>query len=173
MDEFPYVQSTFKQGVILGFGFCCYTILMWLTKLDTTYLSIGQYFDMGIILLPIGIIFWAIGQEIKSYDLSIWDRIGIAIFVSFISYVIYDPFLYIYHNIINPTWYFSVIQHKTNDMLLTGKTTAEIALEMERTKSSLVAQSGLFRLSTFIPSVVVLPIVIVFLSLFFVRKITT
>ena len=85
---------------------------MWLTKLDTTYLNIGQYFDMAIILLPISMIFWAIKQETNAYKVSIIQRIGIAIYVSAISYLIYNPYLYAYHHFINPEWYTAVLDLK-------------------------------------------------------------
>ena len=42
----------------MGIGFFLYTTLMWLTKLDTTYLWFGQYLGIGIILLPIIILFF-------------------------------------------------------------------------------------------------------------------
>ena len=96
----------------MGLAFCLYTTLMWLTKLDTTYLSIGQYFDMAIILLPIAMIFWAIKQETNSYKVLIIQRIGIAVFVGAISYLIYDPYLFVYHHYINPDWFISVLDLK-------------------------------------------------------------
>ncbi|NQX80544.1 MAG: hypothetical protein HRT66_00915, partial [Flavobacteriaceae bacterium] len=55
------IKTSLKYGIIMGLSFCLYTILMWLTKLDSTYLNIGQYLDMLIILLPILVIFKAIG----------------------------------------------------------------------------------------------------------------
>jgi uncharacterized membrane protein YesL len=93
-----FLKSTYKYGIFMGLSFCLYTTLMWLTKLDTTYLSVGQYLDTAIIALPIAMIFMAINHENKMYSVTILQRIGIAIFISLISFLIYDPFLYVYHH---------------------------------------------------------------------------
>ncbi len=143
---------------------------MWLTKLDTTYLSIGQYVDMAIILLPIVVIFWAIKQETNSYRVSVIQRIGIAIFVSAISYLIYNPFLYTYHHFINPDWYTAVLDLKEIELTAANTPQIEITETLETMRTSSVAQAGLFRLSSLIPSVVVVPTLVALLSLIFIRN---
>lgn len=82
------LKTNFKYGVIMGLSFCLYTIFMWLTKLDTTYLHIGQYFDMAIILLPITVIFWTLKKVIIVKQITIMQRIMIAVFVGLVSFVI-------------------------------------------------------------------------------------
>jgi hypothetical protein len=167
---FTFLKSTYKYGITMGLGFCLYTTLMWLTKLDTNYLNIGQYLDMAIILLPVGVIFKAISQENKAYPVTIGERIGIAIFVGLISFLIYDPFLYVYHNYINPTWFNAVIDLHEKTLNASGIDAVEIAKQLDLEKANNLKQSGLFKLAPFISSVIVLPILIALISLIFIRN---
>lgn len=168
--DFNFLKTTYKYGIIMGLGFCLYTTLMWLTKLDTNYLSIGQYFDMAIIALPIGVIFKAIYEENKSYPVTIMERIGIAIFVGFISFLIYDPFLYVYHNYINPTWFNAVLDLHESTLKAAGVDAVEITKQLDAEKAMNAKQTGVFKLGPFIASVLVLPTLIALISLFFIRK---
>jgi hypothetical protein len=168
--EFTFLKTTYKYGLMMGLGFCLYTTLMWLTKLDTNYLSIGQYFDMAIIALPIAVIFKAIYEENKSYPVTIMERIGIAIFVGFISFLIYDPFLYVYHNYINPTWFNAVLDLHENTLKAAGMDAVEITKQLDAEKAMNAKQTGVFKLGPFIASVLVLPTLIALISLFFIRK---
>lgn len=168
--EFAFLKTTYKYGIFMGLGFCLYTTLMWLTKLDTNYLSIGQYFDMAIIALPIGVIFKAIYEENKSYPIMISERIGIAIVVGFISFLIYDPFLYVYHNVINPTWFNAVLGLHESTLKASGMDAVGIAKQLDAEKVMNVKQAGVFKLGPFISSVLVLPTLIGLISLFFIRK---
>lgn len=170
MIKKSFFKSTFKHGVIMGLGFCLYTTLMWLTKLDTTYLSFGQYLDIAIILLPIIIILWAIRQENNSYNLSVIQRIGIAVFVGAVSYIIYEPFLYIYHHNINPEWFNSVLNLKEIELKAENLSQDEITETLQKMKASNVAQSGFFKLSTLIPSVIIIPMLIALFSLLFIKS---
>lgn len=154
----------------MGLGFCLYTTLMWLTKLDTTYLNIGQYLDMAIIALPIAVIFKAIYQENKAYAITILQRIGIAVFVGLISFLIYDPFLYVYHNYINPSWFNAVLELHENTLKASGKDAVEIAKQLDMEKAMNVKQSGIFKLAPLIASVIVLPTVIALISMIFVKN---
>jgi Protein of unknown function (DUF4199) len=165
-----FLKSTYKYGVIMGLGFCLYTTIMWLTKLDTTYLNVGQFFDTAIILLPIAMIFLAINHEQKLYDVSILQRIGIAVFVSLISFLIYDPFLFVYHNYINPTWFNAVLDLHESTLKASNKDASEIAKQLDLEKAMNARQSGLFQLMPMLASVVILPTIIALLSLIFIRK---
>jgi len=169
MVKFTLFKSTLKQGLIMGLGFCLYTTIMWLTKLDTTYLNFGQYLDMVIIVLPIAMIIWAIQQENKVFQVTIVQRIVIAIFVGTISYLIYDPFLYMYHHYINPEWFTSVLNLKEAELKATHIPEDKIIDTLQKMKVSNVAQSGLFRLSTLVPSVLIIPTLIALISIVFIR----
>lgn len=164
-----HFKNTFMQGVIMGLAFCYYTFFMWLTRLDTTYLNIGQYFDMAIIILPVLMILWAIKQENKKQKIVLFKRISIAIFVGLISFIIYDPFLYVYHHFINPDWFSSVLTLKEAELIAANTDTDLISEQLNKMKDTAITQSGLFRLSAIIPSVIIVPTLIALLSLIFIR----
>ena len=126
---------------------------MWLTNLDNIYLRFGQYLDVAIILLPISVIFWAINQEIKKNNITIIQRISIAILVSLISFIIYNPFLYLYHHYINPEWFNAVLNLKELYLKSINTPLNEIQLELSRMKVSSIAKAGLFQFSSIISSV--------------------
>lgn len=154
----------------MGLGLCLYTTLMWLTKLDTTYLSFGKYLDMAIVVLPVLMILWAIRQENNSYGVTFVGRMVIAIFVGAVSYLIYDPFLYIYHQYINPEWFNAVLNLKETELRAANVPEDRITEALLKMKETNVAQSGIFRFSSLIPSVVVLPGLIALVSFLFIRR---
>lgn len=164
------LRNTFKQGVIMGLAFCFYTVFMGLSRLDTTYLNIGQYFDMAIIILPISMIFWAIRQENNIYKVTILQRIIIAVFVSAISFLIYDPFLYVYHHYINPEWFTSVLYLKETELNAATIPQDKIMDTLKKMKNSNIAQSKLFSLSALVPTVFILPTLIALFSVVFIKK---
>lgn len=170
MKNINFLQAQIKFGIIMGLLFCSYTILMWLLKLDSIFLNIGQYFDMAIILLPLTIISLAIHIENKRNSITLIKRLTIAIFISSISFIIYDPFLYIYHHFINPEWFVSVLELKERDLKTLQIPQNLINDELLKMKNSNVSQSGVFRLSSLIPSVIIVPVIIALLTLTFIKK---
>jgi hypothetical protein len=163
-------KSTLLQGLIMGLGFCLYTTFMWLTQLDTTHLNIGQYLDMLIVFWPITVIFWAIRQENQKQALSVITRIGIALWIGLLSYLIYEPYLYTYHNFINPDWFSYVLDLKEAELKAAHTATEKITETLQQMIEANVQQNGIFKLSTFIPSVVVLPTLIALVTLVFIKK---
>ena len=170
MLELSVFKSTLKQGVLLGVCFCAYTLMMWLTRLDTTYLSIGQYLDIAIIVLPLSVILCAIRQENTKRGLTIFQRVIIAIFVGLISTLIYDPFLYLYHEYINPDWFDSVLHLKETELNSINAPKYEIEGVLVKMKQKNASQSGMFRLSSLIPSVLIIPTLIALVSLAVIRR---
>jgi hypothetical protein len=162
--------ESIKYGVLMGLGFCLYTIVMWLTKLDSTYLNIGQYFDMAIILLPLSIISLGIYKQNKLKNATLLQRVFIAILIGMVSFIIYDPFLYFYHNVINPEWFSSVLTLKEVELTKANVSPDLIAEQLQRMKDSSIANAGVFKLSSIIASVFVLPVLISFISLLFIKK---
>lgn len=169
MKNLNLVKLTIVQGIIMGLGISLYTTFMWLTNLDTIYLSMGQYLDMAIILLPILIIFRAIKKANKSYRISAIKRVCIAICIGFVSFIIYEPFLYVYHHFINPDWFDAVLTLKEIELKLANIPEMEIAQVLGKMKTSSTAQAKLFRLSTLIPSVIIIPSIIALISLIFIK----
>lgn len=165
-----FLKSTLKYGVIMGLGFCLYTTIMWLTKLDSNHLKVGQYVDILIILLPIAVILLAIKKENTFSNLNILQRILIAIYVSAISFIIYNPFLYFYHNYINPEWYNFVIDLKKEELIITNIPKEQIDTILNEMKIANDAQNKLLRLSALIPSVIIIPTIVALISLLFIRN---
>lgn len=164
------VLSASKNGIVMGIGFCLYTSMMWLTKLDTTYLSIGQYLDIAIILLPILVISFSIKNANESNSLKIWERVLIAMYVGIISYIIYQPFLYVYHHFINPTWFDAVLNLKKSELEAGNFSPEEIVSTLNKMKERNLLQDKIYSISTFLASVIILPILISLLSLLYIRN---
>lgn len=170
INQTSLLSKTFRYGVIMGLGFCLYTTLMWLTKLDTDYLSVGQYFDIAIIAWPITMIFLAIRDAGKSQRITLFQRVFLALITGIVSYLIYEPFLYTYHHYINPEWFNSVLQLKEYELLSKETPRDVIAQTLDKMKATQQANDGLFTLTTLIPSVVILPTIIGLLSALFIRN---
>ncbi len=162
--------ESIKYGVLMGVGFCLYTISMWLTKLDSIYLYIGQYFDMAIILLPLSIISLGIYKQNKSSAVTFLQRVFIAIIIGIVSFIIYDPFLYFYHNVINPEWFSFVLTLKETELNEAGVTPDLISEQLQTMKDSSIANAGVFQLRSMIASVIVIPILISVISLLFIKN---
>ena len=143
---------------------------MWLTKLDSTHLKVGKYFDILIILLPISIILITIKKENSLSKLNISQRIFIAIYVSAISFIIYAPFIYCYHNYVNPDWFNFVLDLKKEELICTNMPKTQIDTILNEMKIANDAQNKLFRLSALIPSVIIIPSIIALFSLVFTRN---
>lgn len=164
------VKLMLKYGLFMGTGFCLYTTLMWLTRLDSTYLNIGQYLDMLIVLLPVAVIFLAIKEELQTKTLLWWQRMLLAMGIGVVSYVIYEPYLYLYHHYINPDWFSYVLQLKETELNAAHTSPEKINETLQQMHQANTRQDGLFKLSTFLPSVVILPSLIALVSLIFVKK---
>lgn len=162
--------SVTKYGLLMGIGFCLYTTIMWLSKLDTTYLYIGQYLDMAIIILPIVIISKSINEKNKQVSVKFWERTAIAVYVGLISYAIYQPFLYSYHHFINPNWFDAVLSLKKSSLIATKMSSIEIGQILNKMIENNLVQDKMFSFSSFISSVIILPFFISLLSLIFIRK---
>lgn len=168
MNRAIFWKTGLTYGVIMGLGFCLYTILMWITQLDTTYLNIGHYLDMAIILWPLAAIFMGIAALIKKGKVSLLERLSLAVLVAAVSELLYSPFLYFYHNSINPSWYEAVLRLQKEKMITQHADPAKIAQSLEALKSSIDHQNHMF--NAVIPSVIVIPILMALLSLIFVRN---
>lgn len=166
--DFNIFKIAAKFGLLMGIAFCGYTVFMWLTGLDTTYLHIGQYLDIAILILPITIIFLAIRSATAVGTVSVVQRVAIAIGIGFISFLVYAPFLFAYHSYINPAWFDSVLTLKESELIAKNVDAVLIAEQLEKMKATNKAQSGI--MNGFLPSVIILPVLISLLSLPFIRK---
>lgn len=169
-ENFNFLKRAIKYGIIMGICFCIYTTFMWITKLDTKYLNIGEYFDIAIIILPIIIIFSAIKNERKFSEISIMKRVGIALVIGIISSLIYSPFLYLYHNYINPEWFNSVLSLAETKLIEINTEPQIIAEKIQIMKENNLSQKAMFKIGAVLPSAIIMPIIISLLSLFVIKK---
>lgn len=168
--RWTWKTSGIIQGIYMGLGFCTYTTLMWYTKLDTTYLNIGQYLDIAIILLPVVMILWAIQKAHQEGRIRWWERVLVALIVGAVSFLIYDPFLYLYHHHLNPNWFRYVLELKEFELQTAHTDPAIIRKTLHEMTLTNAAQSGMFRPSALIPSVVIIPTLIALVSLLVIRR---
>jgi hypothetical protein len=151
-----HLKVTVKYGIYMGLALCSYTIFMWLTRLDTAYLYIGQYLDIAILFLPLTIMLLAVRSAQAGHRISIFARFTVVIGIGLISFVIYSPFLYAYHNYINPTWFDAVLSLQEKELTAKKVEPAQISEQLRKLKEANDAQSGI--LGGFVPSVIILPI---------------
>ena len=164
------VSITVRNGVALSLVLCLYSVMMWLTRLDAEYLYIGQYLDMLVVIVPIFFTFRAIKQAMLQTNLPITHRLLLALGVGFVGYIIHAPYLYVYHNFINPDWFDAVVALEKQNLLAKNVGPQEIASKLQLMIDRNNAQNQIFKLNAFIASVFVLPLLIACISFIFIRK---
>lgn len=156
-----FLRTLLTYGLLLGLLLGVYTTLMWLTRLDTTYLAIGQYLDMAVMLLPVGCLAAAIHRQRRQGYLSGLRRVALGIGVMALAELLYRPYLYLYHTVINPTWFSAVLALKQTELTTAGRGAASIAAELARLQTSHGQQAGMFH--GFWLSALVLPVLVTLL----------
>lgn len=159
-----------RNGLFFGLSLCVYTLLMWLTRLDAEYLSVGQYFDMAVVIVPIFFILSAIKQARDQTDIHVGHRVLIAMGTGLVGYLIHGPFLYFYHHVVNPDWFEAVLALEKQNMLAKQASAEDIGIRLEEMIAKNQAQDGIFSVGALIASAVVLPLLISMLSLVVVRR---
>jgi hypothetical protein len=162
------MRTEIKFGIYLGLALCLYTIFLWLTKLDTTYLATGQYLDIAVILLPIIFTFLAISQKSKKTNLTFFKRILTGVMVNFVAFLIYNPFLIIYHRFLNPDWLKYVLELKEKELLAQNVAPDKIKNTLELIANSSNDLSHI--ISGFIVGVIIFGIVFSLLTIPFIRS---
>ena len=178
MLRLSFLPTIVRYGLLLGASLCLYTTLMWLTRLDTTYLAVGQYLDIAVVLLPITLIAAAVRQQIRQAPsvrqqirqapLRWWQRLSVGVGVGVVAELVYRPYLALYHAYLNPTWFSFVVALKRAELSAAGQGAAGIAAELARLQAAHVRQAGMF--SGFWVSALVLPALVALLTLPFWRR---
>ncbi|HTY38506.1 MAG TPA: DUF4199 family protein [Bacteroidota bacterium] len=130
------MKPAVKYGAWMGGVMCLYTTIMWLTKLDSTYLSTGQYLDIIVTMVPIIFIFLCIRSANAATPLNAVGRIKIGIILSLVSWSIYTPFLLLYHHVINPDWLTPVLDLKERELIAQGVSVEQITAQLDSIRSS-------------------------------------
>lgn len=161
------IDTEIKYGACLGIAMCFYTVFMWLTGLDTKYLATGQYLDIAVIVLPICFTFLAILRKSKETELTILKRIRCGLIVNLTSFLIYTPFLIVYHHFINPDWLKYVLDLKEKELLAQNVVPEKITETLNKIASS----SNDFNLivAGFVAGVIIFGIVFSLLTIPFIR----
>lgn len=159
-----------QNGLGFGLALCFYSVFMWLTHLDAEYLYIGQYLDILVVVVPIFFIFRAIKQVSQQTNIKIGYRLFIALGVGLVGYLVHTPYLYAYHNFINPDWFDAVLALEKENLLAKNIPMAEINTKLQAMSQKNNEQNKLFKLNTFVASVLILPLLISLLSLIFIRN---
>jgi hypothetical protein len=163
-----FLRTLLTYGLLLGLLLSLYTTAMWLTRLDTTYLAFGQYLDMAVALVPVGFIVAAIHQQRRQGRLNGLQRVALAVGVMALAETLYRPYLYLYHTLINPTWFAAVLALKQAELTAAGRSAATIATELARLQAGQARQVGLFH--GFWLSALVLPALVSLLTWPFLRN---
>lgn len=158
----PFLRTLLTHGLLLALLLSLYTTLMWLTRLDTTYLAVGQYFDIAVTLLPVGFIVAAIHRQRGLGHLSGPGRVALGVGVMAVAEALYRPYLHLYHTVINPTWFSFVLALKRTELAAAGQSTARIATELARLQASQMQQAGIYH--GFWLSALVFPALVVLLT---------
>jgi hypothetical protein len=157
-----FLRTLLTYGLLLGLTLCLYTTVMWLTRLDTRHLLIGQYLDILILLAPVGFIVAAIHQQRRQGQLSGLRRVALGIGVMALAEMLYRPYLYLYHTLINPTWFAAVLALKQAELTAAGRSAVTIATELARLQAGQARQAGVF--NGFWLSTLVLPVLVSLLT---------
>ena len=164
----PFMRTLLTYGVLLRLLLGLYTTLMWLTRLDTTYLAIGQYLDLAVLLLPVGCLAAATHQQRQQGHLSGMRRVALGVGVMALAELLYRPYLHLYHTVLNPTWFAAVLTLKRTELTAAGRSAASIATELAHLQARQAQQAGMFH--GFWLSALVLPVLVTLLLWPVLRK---
>lgn len=156
-----FLRTLFTYGLLLGLLLGLYTTLMWLTRLDTTYLATGQYLDLAVVLLPVGCLAAAIHRQRQQGYLSGVRRVALGVGVMALAELLYRPYLFMYHTVINPAWFSAVLALKRTELTAAGGSAASIATELAYLQASQAQQAGMFH--GFWLSALVMPVLVTLL----------
>ncbi len=168
MKATPFLRNLVHHGLVLGLGLCLYTTIMWLTRLDTRYLAAGQYLDMAVVVLPVGVLAAAMNRQRQRAYLPGWQRVGLAIGMGVVAELLYRPYLALYHHYLNPEWFSWVLALKRTELLAAGHGAATVAAELAQLQAAHARQTGVF--SSFWVSALVLPALVALLTWPFLRN---
>jgi len=158
----PFLRTLLIYGSLLGLLLGLYTTLMWLTRLDTTCLATGQYLDQAVVLLPVGCIVGAIHRQRRQGYLRGLRRVALGVGVMALAELLYRPYLYLYHTVINPTWFAAVLALKRTELIAAGRSAATITTELADLQASQAQQAGMFH--GFWLSALALPVLVTLLT---------
>lgn len=160
-----------KYGILMGLSLVAWTMIMFATSLDTTHISVGQYFDRLVLIVPVSFTCFAIWVDIRNLGRGYTIRRGLktGLLVNALANLIYTPFLIVYHHLINPEWLSYVLTYEKARMLTENIDPILIGNRLEMIEKSSTDANHIFGSIFF--GVIVLGTVISFVATIILRKV--
>ncbi len=131
------LTTEIKYGVMTGTGMCLWILIEFLLGFHTDKMYIGEYTTCFIVFVPLVTLYLGIKEKRdrrNNGQISISSGIKAGLMISLIAAVIIAFFLIAYFNYINPGYAQLGIAYQRQKLIQSGKSTGEIASEMESIK---------------------------------------
>ncbi len=132
------LKTEIKYGIITGAGICLWVLIEFLLGFHTEKMYIGEYTTYFVVFIPLLTLYMGIKEKRDRRNrgqISIGSGIKAGLMISLIATVIIALFLIAYYNYINPNYAELGIAYQRQKLILSGKSTDEIANEMESIKN--------------------------------------
>jgi hypothetical protein len=125
-----------RWGVALGVALVLWTLFVHVMGWYTTNLAAGHIADRVVIVLPIAAIPLALRDRARAggQPLGFVTALGVGAGVGLISAVVFTPFLWWYHHVMNPAWLDHLIAFERGGLAAAGTSAAEIERAIENTR---------------------------------------
>ncbi len=155
------MSSTFKYGLIAAFGYIAYELIAWATGLNSHSIGLGYPLGYATILIPIGVIFWAIKERRRVQEgwLALREGIATSFRIGLVMTVFTTLFMSIYITQIQPDYAKLRLEHersmyfdtlKSQNPNWTDQHARDIAVAQfpEASQSRMLVSYGLLKIST-------------------------
>ncbi len=132
------LKTEIKYGIITGAGICIWLLIEFFLGFHTEKMYIGEYTTYFVVLIPLLTLYMGIKEKrdrINNGQISIGSGIKTGLMISLIATVIIALFLIAYFNYINPNYAEFGVAYQRQKLILSGKSTDEIAGELESIKN--------------------------------------
>jgi len=120
-----------RWGIVLGIALSLWTLVVHIMGWYTTNLAAGQIADRVVIVLPVAALALALRDAARGRGQPIRFTTALALGagIGLVSAVIFTPFLWWYHHVMNPAWLDHLIAFERGRLAAAGTA----AVEIERT----------------------------------------
>lgn len=130
----PKYHKTIKYGLVMGITLCVYTMIVFLLRLDRENLNIGEHVDRLVILVPMLFTFMGVRSVAKESEFTYWESLKSGLLLNLISFLIYTPFLILYHHFINPEWLEYLVKFTEEELLQKNASAETIKVSLEQVR---------------------------------------
>lgn len=133
-----------KWGIVLGGAVCVWTVGLHLLGFYTTNLKAGQVADAIAILLPVAVIWLAIGEYGRTHPPpSFWKLMLMGVATGLVSVPITAGFFWLYHHFVNPEWLDLLVAFEQEKLTARGASADETAARVAVVRASGTDQAQL------------------------------